>query len=101
MLFEDPILVTGGAGFIGANFLNLSVPRFPGRKFINADKLTYAANLASLRSIDKLPGYSLERSTSRTASRSTRCLRAPSPGSWCTSPQRAMSTEASSRPGSS
>jgi dTDP-glucose 4,6-dehydratase len=61
MLFEDPILVTGGAGFIGANFLNLSVPRFPDRKFINADKLTYAANLASLRSIEKAPGYSLER----------------------------------------
>jgi dTDP-glucose 4,6-dehydratase len=61
MRSADPILVTGGAGFIGANFLNLSVPRFPGRTFINVDRLTYAANLASLASIDKRPTYALER----------------------------------------
>jgi dTDP-glucose 4,6-dehydratase len=54
-------LVTGGAGFIGANFLNLSVPRFPDQHFINADALTYAANLASLASIADRPNYAFER----------------------------------------
>jgi dTDP-glucose 4,6-dehydratase len=31
------ILVTGGAGFIGANFLNLLVPRHPEHRFVNLD----------------------------------------------------------------
>jgi len=51
------ILVTGGAGFIGANFLNLLVPRHPEHTFVNLDKLTYAANLASLADIAKAPNY--------------------------------------------
>ncbi len=34
------ILVTGGAGFIGSNFLNLFVPKYPHYIFINFDKLT-------------------------------------------------------------
>lgn len=55
------ILVTGGAGFIGANFLNLLVPRHPEHRFINADKLTYAANLGSLAQIADRPNYALER----------------------------------------
>lgn len=55
------IVVTGGAGFIGANFLNLFVPRFPEHQFINVDKLTYAANLLSLRPIEDRPNYRLER----------------------------------------
>ncbi|MFN2375927.1 MAG: dTDP-glucose 4,6-dehydratase [Candidatus Binatia bacterium] len=55
------ILVTGGAGFIGSNFLRLSVPRRPGDTFVNVDKLTYAANPANLAGIDELPNYSLER----------------------------------------
>jgi dTDP-glucose 4,6-dehydratase len=42
------ILITGGYGFIGSNFLNTFVPRFPDIKFINIDKLTYAANLNNL-----------------------------------------------------
>ena len=55
------IMVTGGAGFIGANFLNLLVPRFPKHRFVNVDKLTYAANLGSLRAVDQLPNYFLRR----------------------------------------
>lgn len=42
------VLVTGGAGFIGANFMNMWVPRFPEFDFLNLDKLTYAANLTNL-----------------------------------------------------
>ena len=55
------IIVTGGAGFIGANFLNELVPTLPDHQFINVDKLTYAANLGSLRGIDSLPNYALRR----------------------------------------
>ncbi|MDB4971663.1 MAG: dTDP-glucose 4,6-dehydratase [Myxococcaceae bacterium] len=55
------ILVTGGAGFIGANFLNLLVPRHPEHTFINVDALTYAANLKSLEGIAHSPNYVFER----------------------------------------
>ncbi len=55
------ILVTGGAGFIGSNFLNLMVPRYPEHQFINLDSLTYAANLANLAQVADRPNYALER----------------------------------------
>jgi dTDP-glucose 4,6-dehydratase len=55
------ILVTGGAGFIGANFLTLLVPRFPDHRFINVDVLTYAANLRNLDPIRDRPNYAFER----------------------------------------
>ncbi len=51
------ILVTGGAGFIGANFLQRFVPRYPDHLFVNLDKLTYAANLSSLREVSQSPNY--------------------------------------------
>ena len=51
------ILVTGGAGFIGSNFLNLMVPRYPEDTFINLDALTYAGNLANLTAIEQAPNY--------------------------------------------
>jgi dTDP-glucose 4,6-dehydratase len=54
------IFVTGGAGFIGSNFLKLLVSRFPEHQFINVDKLTYAANLLSLEDVAALPNYRLE-----------------------------------------
>jgi dTDP-glucose 4,6-dehydratase len=55
------ILVTGGAGFIGANFLNLLVPRHPEHTFVNLDALTYAANLRSLAGLDGRPNYAFVR----------------------------------------
>lgn len=51
------ILVTGGSGFIGSNFLNLLVPSYPQHNFINYDKLTYAANPLNTRDIEGLPNY--------------------------------------------
>jgi dTDP-glucose 4,6-dehydratase len=54
------IFVTGGAGFIGSNFLRLLVPRHPEHHFVNVDKLTYAANLLSLEDVAKRPNYQLE-----------------------------------------
>ena len=55
------IVVTGGAGFIGANFLNLLVPRHPEHSFHNVDCLTYAANLGSLQGIADRDNYQLHR----------------------------------------
>jgi dTDP-glucose 4,6-dehydratase len=51
------ILVTGGAGFIGANFIHylFRLPGFSGR-IVNMDKLTYAGNPGSIASIDKAHG---------------------------------------------
>jgi dTDP-glucose 4,6-dehydratase len=42
------ILITGGCGFIGSNFLNKYVPLYPNIQFINLDKMTYAANQANI-----------------------------------------------------
>ena len=55
------IFVTGGAGFIGSNFLNLVVPRHPEHQFVCVDKLTYAANLANLTAIVDASNYAFER----------------------------------------
>lgn len=52
--------VTGGAGFIGSNFLNDIVPKYPQHDFVNIDKLTYAANLMNLSEIHHLPNYHFE-----------------------------------------
>jgi dTDP-glucose 4,6-dehydratase len=54
------VLVTGGAGFIGANFLLDAVRSRPDDEFINVDCLTYAANLLSLADIEDRPNYRLE-----------------------------------------
>ena len=42
------IVVTGGAGFIGSNFVYLELEKHPEDKIICLDKLTYAGNLATL-----------------------------------------------------
>ena len=52
------ILVTGGAGFIGSNFLLHMVPQYPDVQFVNLDTLTYAGNLMNLQSIQGMPNYS-------------------------------------------
>ena len=54
------ILVTGGAGFIGSNFINLLAPRYPDYRFINVDVLTYAANLRNLEAISGRANYAFE-----------------------------------------
>ena len=50
-------LVTGGAGFIGSNFVHLIWKRFPDSRVTVLDKLTYAGNLANLESLSGDPGY--------------------------------------------
>jgi dTDP-glucose 4,6-dehydratase len=52
------ILVTGGAGFIGANFIHYMHAKYDDCEIINFDKLTYAGNLDNLREIEDDPRYS-------------------------------------------
>ncbi len=51
------LLVTGGAGFIGSNFIRYIFKQHPGWQVTNLDKLTDAGNLENLKDIQKLPGY--------------------------------------------
>ncbi len=51
------ILVTGGAGFIGSNFVHYLLERYPDYQIVNLDKLTYAGNLENLKPIENDPRY--------------------------------------------
>jgi dTDP-glucose 4,6-dehydratase len=51
------ILVTGGAGFIGSNFIRYFLCRHPEDEVVNLDKLTYAGNLENLADVEKHPRY--------------------------------------------
>lgn len=50
-------LVTGGAGFIGSNFVIYMLNKYSDVKIINVDKLTYAGNLENLKSVENNPSY--------------------------------------------
>lgn len=51
------ILVTGGAGFIGSNFILYWIKNHPKDQIVNLDKLTYAGNLENLKSTQGNPNY--------------------------------------------
>ncbi|MCD4670915.1 MAG: dTDP-glucose 4,6-dehydratase [Actinomycetia bacterium] len=51
------LLITGGAGFIGSNFIHYMMDKYPDYKIVNLDKLTYAGNLENLRDIEDNPNY--------------------------------------------
>lgn len=51
------LLVTGGAGFIGSNFINRFMPLNPACRVINLDALTYAGNLKNLTEVEQDPNY--------------------------------------------
>jgi dTDP-glucose 4,6-dehydratase len=55
------LLVTGGAGFIGSNFIRYILDNYPEYRVINLDKLTYAGNLENLTGVDKDPRYAFEK----------------------------------------
>jgi len=55
------LLVTGGAGFIGSNFIRYILDKYSDYRVINLDKLTYAGNLENLTGIDKDPRYAFEK----------------------------------------
>ncbi|MFA6080956.1 MAG: dTDP-glucose 4,6-dehydratase [Patescibacteria group bacterium] len=51
------LLVTGGAGFIGSNFILYWLKKYPQDKIVNLDKLTYAGNLENLKLVENNPNY--------------------------------------------
>lgn len=51
------LLVTGGAGFIGSNFVIYMLQQHPEYKIVNVDALTYAGNLENLKSVEGNPNY--------------------------------------------
>ncbi|MDZ7587439.1 MAG: GDP-mannose 4,6-dehydratase, partial [Patescibacteria group bacterium] len=51
------LLVTGGAGFIGTNFIKYWLEKHPADDIINFDKLTYAGNLENLKDLENNPRY--------------------------------------------
>lgn len=55
------ILVTGGAGFIGGNFVHYMVNKYPEDMIVNLDLLTYAGNLETLKPVENKPNYKLIR----------------------------------------
>jgi len=56
-MFKKRILITGGAGFIGANFLEHYTRQHPDWLFVNLDKLTYAGTLDNLRDVLPLKNH--------------------------------------------
>jgi dTDP-glucose 4,6-dehydratase len=55
------LLVTGGAGFIGSNFVRYMVNKYPEYQIVNLDLLTYAGNLENLKDIENAPNYKFVR----------------------------------------
>ena len=51
------LVVTGGAGFIGSNFVRYMLDRYDDVEIVNLDKLTYAGNLENLRDVEDDPRY--------------------------------------------
>ena len=54
------LLVTGGCGFIGSNFVRLEIESYPDVEVTNLDALTYAANPANVASVGNSPLYAFE-----------------------------------------
>lgn len=59
------VLVTGGAGFIGSNFIKVMLDKHPEYKIINVDDLTYAGNLENLKDIKNNENYTFIKSNIR------------------------------------
>lgn len=57
MGFKMRLLVTGGCGFIGSNFIRYYLKNYPEGSIINVDKLTYAGNLENLSDLSHSPRY--------------------------------------------
>jgi dTDP-glucose 4,6-dehydratase len=61
MIMTHTVLVTGGAGFIGSNFIHMLAELRPDWRVVNFDALTYAGNLENLREVEGREGYEFVR----------------------------------------
>ena len=57
-IIMSKLLVTGGAGFIGSNFIHYWLKKYPEDQIVNFDLLTYAGHLDSLKDLENNPNYS-------------------------------------------
>ena len=57
MSSNQSILITGGAGFIGSNFISFFLEKYQNINIINLDKLTYAGELSNLKEHESNPNY--------------------------------------------
>jgi dTDP-glucose 4,6-dehydratase len=76
----DVVVVTGGCGFIGSNFLVDLAPRFPATRFVNLDSHTYAANPLSLKPLEGAENFVDERLDLRDASAVAEAIERHRPG---------------------
>ena len=53
----ESILITGGAGFIGAHMIRRVINKYPDSQIVNLDALTYAADLSVIEAFEKVPNY--------------------------------------------
>ena len=56
-MIRTKLLVTGGCGFIGSNFINYMMKKYPDYQIVNLDKLTYAGNPTNLKDIKNNSNY--------------------------------------------
>lgn len=57
VIYMTKVLITGGAGFIGSNFVKYMLEKYPDYEIVNLDALTYCGNLENLEDIEDNPNY--------------------------------------------
>ena len=79
MITSQKVLVTGGAGFIGSNFIHYLLKKYENLQVINFDKLTYAGNLRNLSDIEDNPQYSFTKGDICDVAQVSDCFKKHSP----------------------
>ena len=74
------VLITGGCGFIGSNFIRYFKKKHPSYEIINVDKLTYAGNLENLKGFERKKGYRFIKADISSAAQMKKVFRRFQPG---------------------
>ena len=77
------VLITGGAGFIGSNFVKYMLEKYPDYEIVNLDALTYCGNLENLEDIEDNPNYTFVKGDIQDAISGFHCLRCRLYCSFC------------------